>query len=299
MCIGMCLLLGYFFIVVIVVWFVLLIFVQEVKLGVCWVIEGIFNDIVILLVVLVCEDLLVVNLQQGRLVQVFYQFNQQLFNVNIGGIKKVCNEYCVYLIDVWGKVVFDFSGQVIGQDYLCWNDVWFILCGQYGVCSMCSDLYDEVSLVMYIVVLVMDKGWIIGVLSVGKFNLVMMLVIKCSEWWIFWVGGVLLGIVLLIGGGVVWWINFFIGKLVCYVDLVIVECLLLLLEVGSSELCKLVQVLESMWVKFEGKNVIENYVYDLIYELKSLLVVICGVVEILCEGLLFEVVVWFIDNIFV
>lgn len=95
----------------------------------------------------------------------------------------------------------------------------------------------------------------------------------------------------------VWWINCFIVWLICYVDFVIDNKFVFFFDFGSSELCKFVQVLESMCVKLEGKNYIEQYVYVLIYELKSLLVVICGVVEILCEGLLLEVVVCFIDNI--
>lgn len=71
---------------------------------------------------------------------------------------------------------------------------------------------------MYVVVLVIVENKIIGVFSVGKFNIFMVLVIKCSECKILLVGGVLLGIVLLIGLGFVWWINWVIGKLVDYVE---------------------------------------------------------------------------------
>jgi two-component system sensor histidine kinase CreC len=52
---------------------------------------------------------------------------------------------------------------------------------------------------MYIAAPVMDKGRIIGVLSVGKPNLAMTPVIKRSERRILWAGGALLGIALLIG----------------------------------------------------------------------------------------------------
>ncbi|MGP4884564.1 two-component system sensor histidine kinase CreC, partial [Klebsiella pneumoniae] len=73
--------------------------------------------------------------QQGRLAQAFHQLNQQPLNANIGGIKKVRNEYRVYLTDARGKVVFDSSGQATGQDYSRWNDVWLTLRGQYGARS--------------------------------------------------------------------------------------------------------------------------------------------------------------------
>lgn len=101
----------------------------------------------------------------------------------------------------------------------------------------------------------------------------------------------------MIGGGVVWWINFSIGKLVRYADSVTAERPLPLPEVGSSELRKLAQALESMRVKLEGKNAIENYVYDLTHELKSPLAAIRGAAEILREGPPSEVAARFTDNI--
>ena len=222
--IGMRLLLGYFLIVAIAAWFVLSIFVQEVKPGVRRATEGTLNDTATLLAALAREDLLAVNPQQGRLAQAFQQLNQQRLNANIGGIKKVRNEYRVYLTDARGKVVFD-------------------------------------------------------------------------ERRILWAGGALLGIALLIGCGVVWWINFSIGKLVRYADSVTADRPLPLPEVGSSELRKLAQALESMRVKLEGKNAIENYVYDLTHELKSPLAAIRGAAEILREGPPPAVAARFTENI--
>lgn len=218
---------------------------REVKPGVRRATEGTLNDTATLLAALAREDLLAANPQQGRLAQAFHQLNQQPLNANIGGIKKVRNEYRVYLTDARGKVVFDSSGQATGQDYSRWNDVWLTLRGQYGARSTRSDPHDEASSVMYIAAPVMDKGRIIGVLSVGKPNLAMTPVIKRSERRILWAGGALLGIALLIGGGVVWWINFSIGKLVRYADSVTAERPLPLPEVGSSELRKLAQALRA------------------------------------------------------
>lgn len=150
---------------------------------------------------------------------------------------------------------------------------------------------------MYIAAPVMDNGRIIGVVSVGKPNLAMTPVIKRSERRILWAGGALLGIALLIGGGIVWWINFSIGKLVRYADSVTAERPLPLPNVGSRELSKLAQALESMRVKLEGKNAIENYVYDLTHELKSPLAAIRGAAEILSEAPPPEIAARFTANI--
>ena len=150
---------------------------------------------------------------------------------------------------------------------------------------------------MYIAAPVTDNGRIIGVLSVGKPNLAMAPVIKRSERRILWAGGALLGIALLIGVAMVWWINFSIGKLVRYADSVTADRPLPLPDAGSSELRKLAQALESMRLKLEGKNAIENYVYALTHELKSPLAAIRGAAEILREAPPPEVAARFTRNI--
>ena len=82
-----------------------------------------------------------------------------------------------------------------------------------------------------------------------------------------------------------------------YADSVTADRPLPLPEVGSSELRKLAQALESMRVKLEGKNAIENYVYDLTHELKSPLAAIRGAAEILREGPPPAVAARFTENI--
>ena len=68
-------------------------------------------------------------------------------------------------------------------------------------------------------------------------------------------------------------------------------------ELGSSELRKLAQALESMRLKLEGKNYIEQYVYALTHELKSPLAAIRGAAEILRENPPPDIVKRFTDNI--
>ncbi len=94
-------------------------------------------------------------------------------------------------------------------------------------------------------------------------------VIKRSERRILWASAILLGIALVIGAGMVWWINRSIARLTRYADSVTDNKPVPLPDLGSSELRKLAQALESMRVKLEGKNYIEQYVYALTHELKS------------------------------
>lgn len=295
--IGMRLLLGYFLIVGVAAWFVLSIFVQEIKPGVRRATEGTLIDTATLLAALARDDLLSADPAHGQLAQAFSQLQNQPFRANISGIHKVRNEYHVYMTDAQGKVVFDSAGRALGKDYSRWNDVWRTLRGQYGARSTQQDPQDPQSTVMYVAAPIRDQGRIIGVLSVGKPNAAMAPVIQRSERRMLWAAGALLGIALLIGGGMTGWINRSIGKLVRYADSVTDEQPVPLPTSGSSELRKLAQALESMRLKLEGKNAIEQYVYALTHELKSPLAAIRGAAEILREGPPPEVVSRFTDTI--
>lgn len=278
-------------------WFVLAIFVKEVKPGVRRATEGTLIDTATLLAELARPDLLSGDPTHGQLAQAFNQLQHRPFRANIGGINKVRNEYHVYMTDAQGKVLFDSANKAVGQDYSRWNDVWLTLRGQYGARSTLQNPADPESSVMYVAAPIMDGSRLIGVLSVGKPNAAMAPVIKRSERRILWASAILLGIALVIGAGMVWWINRSIARLTRYADSVTDNKPVPLPDLGSSELRKLAQALESMRVKLEGKNYIEQYVYALTHELKSPLAAIRGAAEILREGPPPEVVARFTDNI--
>lgn len=297
--IGMRLLLGYFLIVAIAAWFVLSIFVQEVKPGVRRATEGTLIDTATLLAQVGRDDLLSGAGQNGRLAQAFSQLHQRPFRANISGIHKVRNEYHVYMTDAQGRVVFDSAGKALGEDYSRWNDVWKTLRGDYGARSTQINPDDPQSTVMYVAAPIIDHGKIIGVLSVGKPNSAMAPVIHRSERRILWAGAALLGIALLIGLLVAWWINRSISSLSRYADSVTTDAPLPLPDPGSSELRKLAQALENMRIRLEGKNYIEHYVHALTHELKSPLAAIRGSAEILAEQPPPQVAARFVDNILV
>lgn len=282
--IGVRLLLGYFLIVAIAGYFVIRIFVQEVKPGVRRATEGTLVDTATLLAQFARQDMLLDNVASGQLAQAFASLNLRPIGANIEGIRKDRNEYRVYLTDANGRVVFDSSGKAVGQDYSRWNDVWLTLRGEYGARSTRTNPADEQSSVMYVAAPVVAENKIIGVLSVGKPNISMAPVIKRSERKILLAGGVLLGIALLIGLGFVWWINRSIGKLVDYAERVAEGQVVALPAMGSSELHDLARALESMRLKLDGKAYIEQYVHTMTHELKSPLAAITGAAELLRES---------------
>ncbi|WP_145557575.1 two-component system sensor histidine kinase CreC [Yersinia aldovae] len=282
--IGIRLLLGYFLIVAIAGYFVIRIFVQEVKPGVRRATEGTLVDTATLLAQFARQDMVQNKVAGGQLTQAFSSLNLRPIGANIEGIRKDRNEYRVYLTDADGRVIFDSSGKAVGQDYSRWNDVWLTLRGEYGARSTRTNPNDEQSSVMYVAAPVIVENRIVGVLSVGKPNISMAPVIKRSERKILLAGGVLLGIALLIGLVFVWWINRSIGKLVDYAERVAEGLPAPLPAMGSSELSDLAHALESMRLKLDGKAYIEQYVHTLTHELKSPLAAITGAAELLRES---------------
>ncbi|EEP94997.1 hypothetical protein yaldo0001_5120 [Yersinia aldovae ATCC 35236] len=282
--IGIRLLLGYFLIVAIAGYFVIRIFVQEVKPGVRRATEGTLVDTATLLAQFARQDMVQNKVAGGQLTQAFSSLNLRPIGANIEGIRKDRNEYRVYLTDADGRVIFDSSGKAVGQDYSRWNDVWLTLRGEYGARSTRTNPNDEQSSVMYVAAPVIVENRIVGVLSVGKPNISMAPVIKRSERKILLAGGVLLGIALLIGLVFVWWINRSIGKLVDYAERVAEGLPASLPAMGSSELSDLAHALESMRLKLDGKAYIEQYVHTLTHELKSPLAAITGAAELLRES---------------
>lgn len=282
--IGLRLLLGYFLIVAVAGYFVLSIFMQEVKPGVRRATEGTLVDTANLLAQFARQDVLRGDISHGQLANAFANLNQRPIGASIGGIRKDRNEYRVYLTDARGIVIFDSSGEALGQDYSRWNDVYLTLRGKYGARSTRTDPEDEESSVMYVSAAVRDGAQLLGVLSVGKPNLAMAPVIRRSERRILLAGGLLLGIALLIGVGFVWWINRSISRLVGYADAVAAGQTVPLPRMGSVELDRLAQALESMRLKLEGKTYVEQYVHTLTHELKSPLAAIRGAAELLQEA---------------
>lgn len=296
--IGFRLLLGFFMIVAIAGYFILNIFVQEVKPGVRRATEGMMVDTANLLAQFAEQDIRNGKLSEGYIAQAFSDINRSPIGAKIDHIVKNRVEYRVYITDINGKVIFDSTGEALGQDYSRWNDVYLTLRGKYGARSTRLDPEDDSSSVMYVAAPIKTTdGKIIGSLTVSKPNQTMQPVIRSSERRIEIAGVILLGIALVIGAGFVWWITYSISRLVRYAREVADGNAPTLPNIGSPELNSLAHALESMRIKLEGKDYIEKYVHTLTHELKSPLAAIRGAAEILQEMPPQPVALRFINNI--
>ncbi|MGL6604976.1 beta-lactam sensor histidine kinase BlrB [Aeromonas hydrophila] len=295
--IGLQLLCGLVLIFALAAWFVLEIFVEEIKPGVRSATEDTLVDMAQMLAPLALDDLQEGKMADGRLASAFARLNQSPINALIDGHLKQQAEYRIYVVDHWGKVVYDSDGVDLGKDYSRWNDVYRTLRGEYGARSTRSDPDDPASSVMHVAAPLREGDDILGSLTVAKPNRTLLPMIERSEHQLLQGAALLLFISLLIGALLVWWLNRAIGKLVHYADAVSQGQPASLPRLYSPELDRLGRSLETMRRQLDGKAYIEAYVHSLTHELKSPLAAIRGAGEILTEAPPLDVAKRFIGNI--
>lgn len=295
--IGLQLLCGLVLIFALAAWFVLEIFVEEIKPGVRSATEDTLVDMAQMLAPLALDDLQEGKMADGRLASAFARLNQSPINALIDGHLKQQAEYRIYVVDRWGKVVYDSDGVDLGKDYSRWNDVYRTLRGEYGARSTRSDPDDPASSVMHVAAPLREGDDILGSLTVAKPNRTLLPMIERSEHQLLQGAALLLFISLLIGALLVWWLNRAIGKLVHYADAVSQGQPASLPRLYSPELDRLGRSLETMRRQLDGKAYIEAYVHSLTHELKSPLAAIRGAGEILAEAPPQDVAKRFIGNI--
>ncbi|BBQ55330.1 beta-lactam sensor histidine kinase BlrB [Aeromonas jandaei] len=294
---GLQLLCGLLLIFALAAWFVLEIFVEEIKPGVRSATEDTLVDMTQLLAPLALDDLQEGNMMNGRLASAFARLNQNPINAMIDGHLKQQAEYRIYVTDQKGMVIYDSDGTDLGKDYSRWNDVYRTLRGQYGARSTRTDPDDAASSTMYVAAPLREGTEIIGSLTVAKPNRTLMPAIERGERELLQAAGQMLFISLLIGSLLVWWLNRSIGKLVHYAESVSKGEAAPLPQLHTVELDRLGHALETMRHQLDGKSYIEGYVHSLTHELKSPLAAIRGAGEILAETPPPEVARRFIGNI--
>jgi two-component system, OmpR family, sensor histidine kinase CreC len=168
--IGLRILLGYFLIVGLAAWFLLNVFVQQVKPGVRATQEDTLVDTAHILAAVVADDVRDGKVDDSRVLEHIRSVKKRNGGVKIDGFDKPDFNYRIYITDAKGIVIFDSSGAAVGKDYSRWNDVLRTLRGQYGARST-RDVYgDEMSTVMHVAAPIKDGDRIIGVLTVAKPN---------------------------------------------------------------------------------------------------------------------------------
>jgi two-component system sensor histidine kinase CreC len=283
--IGLRILFGYFLIVGLAAWFVLNVFVEEVKPGVRDSLENTLVDTAHLLADLVADDMKTGNLQSAEIAKRMQAYAQRSVDVTINDITKETLDYRVYITNDKGIVVFDSDGKDVGKDYSRWNDVYLTLRGKYGARSTREDPLDDSSSVMHVAAPIKDGDKIIGVLTVAKPISTVQPFVERSQQKILRRSVVLLLGSLLIGLAFAFWLTHSLQKLQSYATKVEAGEKAVLPKFGNNEIGTLAQALDAMRNKLEGKEYVEELMHTLAHELKSPIAAIQSSAELLREDL--------------
>lgn len=281
---GIRLLFGFFLVTGLAAFFVLRVFMAEVKPSVREVMEDMMVDTANILAELASDDLVTGNIAAGRFAQDVRNYARRPIDAQIWGLAKQSLDFRVYVTDINGTVLFDSANVATGADYSRWRDVARTLRGEYGARATREVQHDDRSSVMYVAAPVAHEGKTIGVLTVAKPMATIQAFIDRAERKILLRGVLLLFLSLGIGVAVTLWVVWSIRKLRRYANAVAQGGQPAVPQI-PGELGDLAAAMDAMRLKLEGHEYIESYVRALTHELKSPLAAIRGAGELLQDEL--------------
>ena len=282
---GLRLFLGFFLIVGLAAFFVMRVFVNEVKPGVRQAMESTLVDAANVLAVMASDDMQAGRIVSGDFVRKLDQARQRDLRATVWQFPKRQIDYRITITDARGIVVYDSEGKDIGRDNSRWNDVYRTLRGEYGARSSPEAPGDTNRTVMHVAAPIRDGDRLIGVLTLSQPNASIDPFIEASQRSIMRQGAWLIGLSALIGMLMTWWLMRGINRLNRYAQAVSNGERVPDLPARRDEIGDLGRALEDMRRKLEGKAYVEQYVQSLTHEMKSPLAAIRGAAELLQEPL--------------
>ena len=214
---GIRLLFAFFLINGIAAFFVLRVFMAEIKPSVREVMEDMMVDTANLLAEVASDDLasgqLARDASQSRFAQRVRHYATRPIDAGIWGFSKQSLDFRVYVTDHQGRVLFDSENQVVGADYSQWRDVARTLRGEYGARSTRDVAGDDTSGVMHVAAPIYVDERIAGVLTVAKPTRTVQRFIDRAERKVFMGGLLLLALSAAVGVGVTLWMVWNVRRL--------------------------------------------------------------------------------------
>lgn len=306
---GIRLLFAFFLINGIAAFFVLRVFMAEIKPSVREVMEDMMVDTANILAELASDDLAAGRLSlaaghasdSGSAASPFAEhvrrYATRPIDAAIWGFSKQSLDYRIYVTDRQGRVLFDSENRAVGADYSRWRDVARTLRGEYGARSTRDVEGDDTSGVMHVAAPIYVKNEIAGVLTVAKPTRTVQRFIDRAERKVFMGGLLLLALSAAVGVAVTLWMVWNVRRLRDYAlsvqgpadgerhDPNMPPATALAVPEVPGELGDLARAMDRMRARLEGRDYIEGYVRALTHELKSPVAAIRGAGELLQEDL--------------
>ncbi|MEB0048608.1 MULTISPECIES: two-component system sensor histidine kinase CreC [unclassified Pseudomonas] len=262
-------------------YFVLSTVMEEIRPGVRQSSEETLVDTANLMAEILREEFKAGTLNENHWPQLLKAYGERQPNADIWGLPKNQVSHRIYVTDAKGIVVLDSSGVALGQDYSRWNDVYLTLRGEYGARSTRGDPNDASTSVMHVGAPIRDNGQIIGVVTVAKPNSSLQPYVDRTERRLLIYGAGLIGLGLVFGALLSWWLSAALRRLTAYAQAVSEGRRVEVPHYRGGELEQLATAVEQMRTQLQGKAYVERYVHTLTHELKSPLAAIRGAAELL------------------
>ena len=228
----------------------------------------------------------------GGLEEAFAGYDERSPRARIYGVTKEVAGFRVYVTDATGTVVFDSTGDAVGEDYSRWNDVHLTLRGEYGARTTRRVPDDEDSAILYVAAPLMQGDAIAGVLTVAKTK-------RSLTWYreqiraaLAGLAGLTLAAMLILAMVLAWWFSRSVGRLRRYAEAVSTGGKTDLdapsptpPRVSEPELAALALAMADMREALDGKAYVEEYVRGLTHELKSPVSAIAGALELMDDAM--------------
>lgn len=280
--------------------FVLRVFMVEIKPSVRKVTEDTLVETSYALAALAAPELASGTLAQDPAHSLFARqlqsYTDQPVKVWIWDTRKTSLDLRVIVTNEKGRVLFDSAGIDVGADYARWRDINLTLRGEYGARTTRDIANDEASSVMYVSAPIVDGGRIIGALTTSKPARSVQKIVDNAERKMLHGGLLFLLLSAGVGFAVTWWLVLHVRRLRSYAQQVQAPTLQeealpaaappsLQVPNMPGELGELARAMENMRRRLEGRDYIEGYVRALTHELKSPIAAIRGAGELLQEDL--------------
>ena len=306
---------GYFFLVGVAMFFILDTFMSELRPGVRQAIEDSLVNSANLLAEVVAEEMASeeiaseemqavngngLSLEKSHFAQAMSRYSLRQLNAQISFLKKSTPDLRVYITDHKGIVVFDSSGQYVGQNFSLWNDVYLTLKGEYGARTTNMDTSDPNSSEMYVAAPIYainnrndinnekhgsreGEPILLGVLTVIKPIHSVLPFVDQAEKNLRVKSLILLGFSLLVGMFLAWLLTRSVRQLEHFTHRVRQGYRDPVPNIKKGEFSRLALAIGEMRDELEGKAYVENYIQTLTHELKSPITSIQGASEIIQE----------------
>lgn len=271
------------------IWFTLDNAIERLNDGMRQSAESVLVDVAQLLATFI-EDEAVENgrLSTTQLKRVFERLSVREFSAQIYNVTKTQVDSEVYVTDDKGIIIYDSTGEHVGEDYSLWRDVSLTLEGQYGARTSFRNqrrTEPDDPKVMIIAAPVKFKDKTIGVVSVLKpiDSLEGHLLTETQQLQNY--AFALLGLALVLGYLLSLWFTHSLNKLAKYANSMAEGKKVTPPQMRDDRLAKLSESISYMRSQLDGKEYVENYIHSLTHELKTPITSIRGAVELMSEDM--------------